>query len=234
MKTGSDEMSDEAEEGGGNKGTVIIVAIAVVAILVLLFFYVSKQPTRSEPSQPQQVQVQSPVVAPVITAEKSPVVEKVVTAPSGSTLTPAPIPAPVTAPISATPVIQNNINIYQSPVPTPEKKPAKQKVAELASKPQATLTNPVPQPTTPAPMLTPPVVSPPQPPSTSTPSAPAALVIGQPQAYYNSWGWWLVDPNGGFHCPPLVSNPTTWTGGMQVHVQRDGRSYNAWAPACYR
>lgn len=67
------------------------------------------------------------------------------------------------------------------------------------------------------------------------PTAPApAVLLGQPQTYYNSWGWWLVDPNGSFHCPP-VANPTSWTGGMKVLVQRSGSPpYEAWAPACYR
>ena len=59
------------------------------------------------------------------------------------------------------------------------------------------------------------------------------VIIGEPQTFYNSWGWWLVDPNGGFHCPP-VSNPTTWIGGMGVWVQRRGTTYETWAPACYR
>mgnify|MGYP001558793714 CR=1 FL=1 len=59
------------------------------------------------------------------------------------------------------------------------------------------------------------------------------VVIGEPQTFYNSWGWWLVDPNGGFHCPP-VSNPTTWRGGMGIWVQRKGTTYETWAPACYR
>ncbi len=65
--------------------------------------------------------------------------------------------------------------------------------------------------------------------------APAPVIIGQTQKYSNSWGWWwFVDPNGGFSCPQ-VSNPTKWTAGTTVPVQRpDGARYDVWAPACYR
>lgn len=72
-------------------------------------------------------------------------------------------------------------------------------------------------------------------PSILTPAPmPDLILTGQPQAYYNSWGWWLVDPNGSFHCPP-VANPGSWTGGMKILVQRPGSPpYETWAPACYR
>lgn len=81
----------------------------------------------------------------------------------------------------------------------------------------------------------------PAPASTPTPAKiltpapiPDLVVTGKPQTYYNSWGWWLVDPGGSFHCPPMPGNPSTWTGGMKVLVQRNGVVYETWAPACYR
>ena len=81
----------------------------------------------------------------------------------------------------------------------------------------------------PAPCCTPPSCTP----SILPVPTPEVVLTGQPQTYYNSWGWWLVDPNGSFHCPP-VSNPIAWTGGMKVLVQRDNVVYETWAPSCYR
>lgn len=115
-----------------------------------------------------------------------------------------------------------------------EKRVAKLEKKEVAELKQKCICPPAvaaPSPTLPAlPAPATPTVAPapaPQPPA-------PALLIGQPQAYYNSWGWWLVDPNGSFHCPP-VANPTSWTGGMKILVQRSGSPpYEAWAPACYR
>ncbi len=85
------------------------------------------------------------------------------------------------------------------------------------------------------PCCTPPLTPSAVPAPTSAPAVSVPVVIvGQPQTYYNSWGWWLVDPNGSFHCPP-VSNPTSWTGGMKILVQRpNSPPYETWAPACYR
>lgn len=127
-------------------------------------------------------------------------------------------------------------------------KPAVEKALPAAApEPQATappvalVTPPAPAPSAPT-VSTPPSCCPPSccvPPTpivvTPIPAPQPAFIIGQPQAYHNSWGWWLVDTGGSFHCPP-VSNPTSWTGGMKVLVQRaDGSPpYETWAPACYR
>ncbi len=102
------------------------------------------------------------------------------------------------------------------------------KPMQPAKKPSAPAVTPAPI----APASTPCCTPPSQPILTSTPT-PQVVLTGQPQTYYNSWGWWLVDPNGSFHCPP-VFNPTIWTGGMKVLVQRNGVVYETWAPSCYR
>lgn len=87
----------------------------------------------------------------------------------------------------------------------------------------------VPAPTAPAPV---PCCTPT--PCCSTP-APQVVLLGEPQMYQNNWGSWIVDPNGGFHCPE-VHSPARWMGGMKVLVQRPDGSppYETWAPGCYR
>ncbi len=178
-----------------------LVITGIIGAMVLLGFGMwlgsqsAKQSTRSKPES-AQIQIQ---------AEK-----KKHSAPPVVALVPTPAVL-VPAPVSATPVIQNNINVYPALAPAP------------APVPSATALVP-----------TPPATPTPQSPAPVPQSFAAPILLGQPQAYYNSWGWWLVDPNGGFHCPP-VANPTTWTGGQRVFVKRpDGRTYEAWAPACYR
>ena len=84
-----------------------------------------------------------------------------------------------------------------------------------------------------APAPSPPAL-PPSPKILTPTLTPQVVLTGQPQTYYNSWGWWLVDPNGSFHCPPMPPNPKSWTGGIKVLVQRDGVVYETWAPSCYR
>ncbi len=140
--------------------------------------------------------------------------------PTAKVVTTAPAPAPkvvkVAKPVLPVPAV-NNINVYPSPAPASVPAPVSATIQNNINVYPAQAPTPAPAPSV-APV---------------SHSAPV-LLLGQPQAYYNSWGWWLVDPNGGFHCPP-VSDPTTWTGGMKVLVQRpNGRTYETWAPACYR
>ena len=145
------------------------------------------------------------------------------TTPKPIKVTPTPSRTQINVDVSTPAGTRLKVNVDEGTLVTPTPAPA----------PTAAVPAPVPAPvSTPAPSATAPVPTPPAPVPQSF-TAPVVL-LGQPQAYYNSWGWWLVDPNGGFHCPP-VANSTTWTGGMKVLVQRpDGVTYDAWAPACYR